>query len=94
MTKHENAVGSWHVDGHNMASVIRKTADGWETVARCPNENASWREDARKIAAAPDLLEALQLLAADVKDYPAWQRPCHALDKALAAIAKATATAA
>ncbi len=50
--------------------------------------------NARLCTAAPDLLEALQLLAADVKDYPAWQRPCHALDKALAAIAKATATAA
>lgn len=41
------------------------------------------------IAAAPDMLEALQMLAADVKQYEAWQRPCLALDKALAAIAKA-----
>lgn len=37
------------------------------------------------------LLEALKLLRADVADYPAWQRPCHALDVADAAIAKAAA---
>jgi len=45
--------------------------------------------NARLIAAAPELLEAMKLLIADVADYPAWQRPCHALDVARAAIAKA-----
>ncbi len=45
--------------------------------------------DAHLIAAAPDLAEALRLLLADVEDYPAWQRPCHAVDVALAALAKA-----
>lgn len=45
--------------------------------------------NARLIAAAPDLYEALRLLVADVADYPAWQRPCHALDAARAALAKA-----
>ena len=53
-------IGSWHIDGHNMASVIRKTADGWETVTTCPNANATWREDARKCAAVPEMLEALR----------------------------------
>ena len=37
---------------------------------------------------------ALKLLAADVQDYPAWQRKCHALDVARAAIARATGEAA
>lgn len=45
--------------------------------------------DARLIKAAPDLLAALKLLVADVADYEAWQRPCHALDVARAAIEKA-----
>jgi len=36
-----------------------------------------------------ELLEALEMLAADVRDYPAWQRPCAALDKADAILAKA-----
>lgn len=53
-------IGSWHVDGHNMASVIRKTVGGWETVARCPNENGTWREDARLMAAAPEMLAVLK----------------------------------
>lgn len=45
--------------------------------------------NARLIAAAPDVLSALKLLLADVKDYEPWQRPCHAVDVAEAAIAKA-----
>lgn len=40
--------------------------------------------------AAADLLAALKLLVADVADYEPWQRPCHALDLARVAIAKAT----
>lgn len=67
-------VGSWHVDGHNMAAVIRKTADGWDLVARCPNENASWREDARLMAAGPAMLNALRaalpVLMATENDMP------------------------
>jgi len=45
--------------------------------------------NAHLIAAAPDLLEALQALVADFADYPASERPCHAFDLARAAIAKA-----
>lgn len=45
--------------------------------------------NANLIAAAPELLAALRLLVADVAGYEAWQRPCHALDVARFAIAKA-----
>ncbi|CDM57637.1 putative predicted protein [Rhizobium favelukesii] len=38
------------------------------------------------------LREALRLLLADVKDYEAWQRPCHAVDVAGAALSKAGVT--
>ena len=45
--------------------------------------------DARLIAAAPALYAALRTLIADVSDYEPWQRPCHAVDKARAALALA-----
>lgn len=45
--------------------------------------------DARLIAAAPDMLAALKLLVEDVRGYAAWDRPCHALDVAEAALSKA-----
>lgn len=50
----------------------------WETI----------QANANAIAALPDLYEALRLLVADVAQYEAWQRPCHALDVAHAALAK------
>jgi hypothetical protein len=53
-------IGEWSVDGHNMAAVIRKTATGWETVSICPNGNATWRQDARLQASAPEMLSVLQ----------------------------------
>lgn len=45
--------------------------------------------NAALIAASPDLYEALEALVRDVADYEAWQRPCHALDVARAALARA-----
>lgn len=38
-----------------------------------------------------DLVAALKLLVADVQGYAAWDRPCHALDVAEAALVKAEA---
>ena len=53
-------------------------------------EHRSYQQaNARLIAAAPDLLNALKTLIADFADYPASQRPCYAFDIARAAIAKA-----
>lgn len=53
------------------------------------DKQAEAEANARLIAAAPELLAALELLVKDVGDYEAWQRPCHALDVAREAITKA-----
>lgn len=45
----------------------------------------------RAVNAHDDLLAALKLLVADCAGYEAFARPCHALDVAEAAIAKAEA---
>ena len=60
------------------------TARGW---------SAESEAIAHLFAAAPDLLEALEMMIADFGDYPASERPCLAFDKARAAIAKATGVA-
>lgn len=39
------------------------------------------------ISRIEQLETALRLLLADVQDYPAWQRPCHAVDEARKALA-------
>lgn len=92
MSKH--TLGEWSVDGHNLASVIRKTATGWETVATCPNANATWRGDARLIAAAPEMLEVLKALVDEQIDYARINNlgdatKNHNVYRAIAAIAKA-----
>jgi hypothetical protein len=57
-----------------------------------PSEEWGQMQDAnaKLIAAAPCLLEALKRIVADFKDYPASERPCYAFDKAVEAIKKAT----
>lgn len=50
-----------------------------------PNAEAN----ARLMAAAPELYEALEELLQDIQQYEAWQRPARAVDVARAAIAKA-----
>lgn len=58
LPKYKNEIGSYAVDGYDMASVIRLvsyagSAGTWETVCTCKGEN--WKENARLIAS---LLEA------------------------------------
>lgn len=53
------------------------------------NSNQAGEDAICAAAAGSDLLGALKLLVADAADYPAWARPCHAIDVAEAAIAKA-----
>jgi hypothetical protein len=69
MTKH--TPGPWTLDGHNLSSVIRctvprghpdakHTCGDYETIAECGGDN--WKANARLIAAAPDMLEALRTI--------------------------------
>lgn len=81
-----------HRHGHDrMVPVWYIAAENNVGIAVQPSYSNPEHEDAnsRLIAAAPELYEALTLLLADVQDYPAWQRPCHAVDAAKAALAKA-----
>lgn len=48
--------------------------------------------NATLIASAPALVEALEALVEDVARYPAWERPCAALDAARAALSLAKGT--
>ncbi len=80
--------GPWHVDDHEIGAVM----SGNICVARGKDAGRSIGEieaNAHLIAASPELYEALSLLLADIKDYEAWQRPCHAVDVAVAALARA-----
>lgn len=47
-------------------------------------------EIAGLLAEKAALVEALTLLVADVADYEAWQRPCHALEVARAVLRRLT----
>jgi len=77
-------------DGHGQFSILCAEGCGIAMAEAWIGEHrAEATANAHLIAAAPELLEALKLLLADVADYPAWQRPCHAVDVAQAAIAKA-----
>lgn len=64
--------GPWHLDGHNLSSVIRCTVPrghpdakhvcgDYETIARCEGDN--WKANARLIAAAPEMRQALEWIA-------------------------------
>lgn len=65
----EHTPGPWVLDGHNMSSILKcvvpkgdpkachLTGD-YDIIARCFSDN--WRNDARLIAAAPDMFEALR----------------------------------
>lgn len=58
-------------------------------LGRTHNWPENFEANAHLIAASPELYAALDLLVKDIADYEAWQRPCHALDVAQAALAKA-----
>lgn len=59
-------------------------ADGF-TSARAVEFAKAMNENAANVLRLTDALERLLL---DVKDYPAWQRPCDAVDKAEALLAQ------
>ncbi len=65
-------------------------ADGEVLFLLAGGLNEVRRADCRLVAAAPDLLEALETLISDFEDYPASEKPCHGFILARAAIAKAT----
>lgn len=90
--------GPWVLDGHNLSSIIhcvkergnpeaKHLCGDYETIARCEDEN--WKANARLIAAAPDLLEALEMCL----DCLAENGVKEAQEKARAAIEKATGAA-
>ena len=89
----KHTAGPWEAVS-NLVRTARTPTGGGFLVAECPANIGSRLEDARLIAAAPELLEALQLLLHEVdesaiagaKDY-GWPA---AVSKARAAIAKAT----
>lgn len=80
----------WNYDSENEAPWLVQSGSDHRVFVLLGSIKANKEADARLIAAAPELLEALQMLVADFGDYPASERPCLAFDKARAAIAKAT----
>lgn len=89
MEKAKHTPGPWNIYFNSQDDlVIRKMfADGQEShvVARCHSGYAN----ARLIAAAPELLEALETLAEHFEYYMG-DNECRPLENARAAIAKAT----
>lgn len=95
--KAQHTPAPWHRDGHNLSSIIHCTKErghpdakhitgDYETIARCDGEN--WDANSRLIAAAPDLLAALQFVLS------AHGEQLHeAFDDAHKAITKATGAA-
>lgn len=58
MTNHTK--GQWHVNTGKDGAVIHSDV----TIANIPLDAAAWQANARLIAAAPDLLEALEAILA------------------------------
>jgi len=79
--------GPWEAVS-NLVRTARTPTGGGFLVAECPASIGSRLEDARLIAAAPELLEALQLIA-DTDPIDAALDPQRAVRVARAAIAKA-----
>lgn len=67
----QHTPGPWALDGFNLSTVIHCTAErgspeakhtcgDYKTIARCEGDN--WQANARLIAAAPEMLEALDIV--------------------------------
>lgn len=83
--------GPWKARFENVRYVIFVDGEiGEKALATTGGAYPDSEANAKLIASAPELLEALQMLVADFGDYPASERPCLAFDKARAAIARAT----
>lgn len=63
--------------------------DGWIGSVHWRNRAANAEFIVRAANCHDDLVTALKILVQDVLQYEAWQRPCYALDIAVAALAKA-----
>lgn len=96
----QHTPGPWTVVDNSWETSTVYSHDGHGVIAECPIDSsvdeltqdhleAVKEANARLIAVAPELLEALQVMVADFGDYPASERPCRAFDLARAAIAKA-----
>lgn len=91
MSKH--AKESWRVGPVDDTAITTQDGDEVALVQGDYGDPAVWpvmEARARLIAAAPDLLEALEFLLAQTVDYTGATQPSGAQKKALAAIAKAT----
>jgi hypothetical protein len=74
--------------GFDILCDVRTTPNKW-SIAASSQEQANAAFIVKACNNFDGLLAALELLVADVADYETWQRPCHAVDVAKAAIAKA-----
>lgn len=88
MSESKFTPGPWHVDGFNLSGVIRQDEVGeWHNVAQCDMgafKNPNWRHDARLIASAPELYNALRQIV-DARTIPSAEM----YEAARAALAKA-----
>lgn len=82
----KNGVHSWHIAAIN-SPVNNDWIEVWSPSANCGDEE-TMEANARLIAAAPELLEALAELA-DYVDERTGDNECRTLENARAAIAKA-----
>lgn len=78
----EHTKGPWHIDPNSNTVYVapgfdKRIADvrGWGWLGDKPNGAEEQDANARLIAAAPDLLEALERLAGAVKDYAEYHGP-------------------